>query len=143
MYRPATASFPGRQQLGDHSVAGDGKHSAMLDIDLPLPPPDEAVRKLLSKVGGTLQQALDSRELKWSSKELDADDAKVVAYVVAAMPAGDRKKSLLLRCRSRSFNPRIDSMVHFLSAVLSYYDLVHNIMSAYRMVCKEGSARSV
>ena len=56
----------------------------MLDIDLPLPPPDEAVRKLLSKVGGTLQQALDSRELKWSSKELDADDAKVVAYVVAA-----------------------------------------------------------
>ena len=29
----------------------------------------------------------------------------------------------------------IDSMVHFLSTVLSYYDLVHNIMSAYRMVC--------
>ena len=48
------------------------------------PPPDEAVRKLLSKVGGTLEQALDSRELKWSSIELDADDAKVVAHVVAA-----------------------------------------------------------
>ena len=47
------------------------------------PPTDEAVSKLLSKVGGTLEQALNSQELKWSSKRLDADDAHVVAYVVA------------------------------------------------------------
>ena len=47
------------------------------------PPTDEAVSKLLSKVGGTLEQALNSQELKWSSKRLDADDAHVVAYVVS------------------------------------------------------------
>ena len=47
------------------------------------PPTEAAVNKLLSKVGGTLEQALNSQELKWSSKLLDADDAHVVAYVVA------------------------------------------------------------
>ena len=47
------------------------------------PPTEAAVNKLLSKVGGTLEQALNSQELKWSSKRLDADDAHVVAYVVA------------------------------------------------------------
>lgn len=47
------------------------------------PPTDEAVNKLLAKVGGTLELALNSQELKWSSKRLNADDAHVVAYVVA------------------------------------------------------------
>ena len=47
------------------------------------PPTEAAVNKLLSKVGGTLEQALNSQELRWSSKRLDADDAHVVAYVVA------------------------------------------------------------
>lgn len=47
------------------------------------PPTEAAVNKLLSKVGGTLEQALNSQELKWSSKRLDADDAHVVAYVLA------------------------------------------------------------
>ena len=47
-------------------------------------PADEAVIKLLSKVGVTLEQALNSQELKWSSKHLDADDAHVVAHIVAS-----------------------------------------------------------
>ena len=46
------------------------------------PPSDAEVNKLLSKVGGTLEQAVNSQELKWSSKYLDAGDARVVAYVV-------------------------------------------------------------
>lgn len=51
------------------------------------PPTEAAVNKLLSKVGGTLEQALNSQELKWSSKRLDADDAHVVAYVVPPVVA--------------------------------------------------------
>ena len=57
------------------------------------PPTEAAVNKLLSKVGGTLEQALNSQELKWSSKRLDADDAHVVAYVV-----GERRGSFVLFC---------------------------------------------
>ena len=44
---------------------------------------DAAVRKLLSKVGGTLEQAVDSELIDWSGKGLDSDDARVVARVVA------------------------------------------------------------
>ena len=47
------------------------------------PPSDAAVRKLLSKVGGTLEQAVDSELIDWSGKGLDSDDARVVARVVA------------------------------------------------------------
>ena len=47
------------------------------------PPSDAAVLKLLSKVGGTLEQAVDSELIDWSGKGLDSDDARVVAHVVA------------------------------------------------------------
>ena len=33
---------------------------------------------LLPQVGGTLEQAVNAQELKWSNKDLDADDAHVV-----------------------------------------------------------------
>ena len=38
---------------------------------------------MLEKVGGTFEQAVHARELNWSGKSLNAEDAKVVAYVVA------------------------------------------------------------
>ena len=38
---------------------------------------------LLRKVGGTFEQAVRAKELRWSNKRLDPDDAKVVAYVAA------------------------------------------------------------
>ena len=38
---------------------------------------------MLKKVGGTFEQAVQARELNWSGKNLNADDAKVVTYVVA------------------------------------------------------------
>ena len=52
-----------------------------------VPPPkpsDAALCALLEKVGGTFEQAVHARELgDWNGKNLNADDAKVVAYVVA------------------------------------------------------------
>ena len=46
-------------------------------------PSDEAVRRLLRKVGmGSLEEAVGAKELQWYSKNLDAEDAKVVAYIV-------------------------------------------------------------
>ena len=51
-----------------------------------VPPPrpsDAALCALLEKVGGTFEQAVHARELDWGNKNLNADDAKVVAYVVA------------------------------------------------------------
>ena len=58
-----------------------------------VPPPrpsDAALCALLEKVGGTFEQAVHARELDWGARELgwgpkklNADDAKVVAYVVA------------------------------------------------------------
>ena len=51
-----------------------------------VPPPrpsDAALCALLEKVGGTFEQAVHARELDWENKNLNADDAKVVAYVVA------------------------------------------------------------
>ena len=45
-------------------------------------PSDGAVRKLLSKVRGSLEQALSADTLDWSSRSLKAEDAEVVAYVV-------------------------------------------------------------
>lgn len=64
---------------------------AQLEVSAPAAPPgvkrpsSAAVRKLLSKVGGTLEQAqlLHARKLDFSNKRLDADDASVVAYVLA------------------------------------------------------------
>ena len=35
---------------------------------------------LLSQVGGTLHQAVNAQDLKWSSRDLDADDAHVVRF---------------------------------------------------------------
>ena len=47
-------------------------------------PSDAAVQRLLKKVGlDSLEEALSANELDWSCKNLTADDAKVVAYVVA------------------------------------------------------------
>ena len=47
-------------------------------------PSDAAARKLLHKVGGTLEEAMQATELDWRGKGLDDDDANVVAYVVMA-----------------------------------------------------------
>ena len=47
-------------------------------------PSDAAIQRLFGKVGGSLEQALTQSTLNWYSKSLDDEDAKVVAYVVAA-----------------------------------------------------------
>jgi hypothetical protein len=47
-------------------------------------PSDAAARKLLHKVGGTLEEAMQATELDWRGKGLDDDDANVVAHVVMA-----------------------------------------------------------
>ena len=44
---------------------------------------DAAVSNLLSKVGGTLEQAMNAQELKWSNKHINEGDAKVVAHLLA------------------------------------------------------------
>jgi len=54
----------------------------------PPKPSDAAVRRLLQKVGlQSLEQATTAERLDWSRKNLDAEDAKVVAYVVAVSGA--------------------------------------------------------
>ena len=50
----------------------------------PSRPSDAAVQRLLVKVGmGSFEEAVGARELQWIRNDLDAEDAKVVAYVVA------------------------------------------------------------
>ena len=48
------------------------------------PPTDAALSQVLVKVGGiTLEQAVNSQELDWSGKHLNAADVNVLAYVVS------------------------------------------------------------
>ena len=51
------------------------------------PPPrpsDGVIARCFAKVGGSLEEALRETVLEWQGKDLDDEDARVVAYVMAS-----------------------------------------------------------
>ena len=95
----AAAAAEAKQQEVDRKLAMQLQEQARLEAEakaaaaaaaekvaaLPSRPSDAAVQRLLGKVGvGSLEEAVGATELKWHRKGLDAEDAKVVAYVVGA-----------------------------------------------------------